>query len=596
MTPQFPYGLADFQKIREEGYFYIDRTDRISLIESAGDQLLFLRPRRFGKSLWLSVLENYYDLARADQFEALFGDLKIGREPTPKHNRYFILRLDFSEVDPNGNLEAITASFHRHINSCIRGFSRYYHHHLPQPIERDMTDSFVSLRDLIDVTAATGHKLYLLIDEYDNFANEVMASQIRGIDRYQELVGGEGIIKTFFKVVKASAGGRGLDRVFITGVSPVVLSDITSGYNVAKTITHLDEYHDLCGFTGEELDDILTRVLEGCLEEWQDPERRGEVLSMLRTFYNGYRFARKEGGALVYNPALTLYFFDHFSRYQCYPEEMLDENLAMDRNRIRFVAGLPHGEAVVNQALDLVQPLVTRRLADDFGIDALLKDEQGPGFLVSLLYYLGVLTRMGRDPFGELQFAIPNLVVRKLYVERMRDGFLSTFEHIKARDEVSKTFYITGELEPLCDFIEARLLKVFDNRDLRWSNELVVKTLFLVALFNDSAYIVDSETAIDRGYCDLSLILRPDMRKYRLLDHLLEFKHLRWEDLGAKNMGMRELPREELRQLPPVAKKLSEAETQLADYRETLERVYGEKLRLATHAVVCIGLERLVWG
>nr|VFK80690.1 MAG: Predicted AAA-ATPase [Candidatus Kentron sp. SD] len=286
MTIRFPYGLADFQKIREENYFYIDRTDRIPLIEQAGDQLLFLRPRRFGKSLWLSVLENYYDLARADRFEELFGDLKIGRNPTPKRNSYFVLRLNFSEVDPNGDTDAITASLHRHINSCVRGFNRYYHHHLPQPIERDTADSFVSLRDLIDVVAATGHKLYLIIDEYDNFANEVMASQMRGIDRYQELVGGEGVIKLFFKTVKASAEGRGLDRVFITGVSPVVMSDITSGYNVVKVVTHLDEYHDLCGFTHQEMDDILAATLRECSDEWRRMARREEILSMLRTFYN----------------------------------------------------------------------------------------------------------------------------------------------------------------------------------------------------------------------------------------------------------------------------------------------------------------------
>ena len=595
MTIKFPYGLADFQKIREENYFYVDRTDRIALIENAGDQLLFLRPRRFGKSLWLSVLENYYDLARADRFEELFGDLKIGREPTSRRNSYFVLRLNFSEVDPNGDTNAITASLHRHINSCIYGFDLYYREHLPQSVKRDTVDSFVSLQNLLFVVSATPHKLYLFIDEYDNFANEVMASQLRGTDRYQELVGGEGVIKTFFKVVKASAEGRGLDRVFITGVSPVVMSDITSGYNVVKVVTHLDEYHDLCGFTHQEMDDILAATLRECSDEWRRMERREEVLSMLRTFYNGYRFCGGEGRPLVYNPTLALYFFDHFIRYCRYPEEMLDENLAMDRNRIKFVAGLPHGEAVVNRALNTDKPPTIRALADDFGIDALLKSEQGPAFLISLLHYLGVLTRMGRDPFGKLQFTIPNLVVRRLYVERMRDSFLSTFEHIKARDEVSEIFYTTGELRPLCDFIEARLLKVFDNRDLRWSNELVVKTLFLVALFNDAAYIMDSETSIDRGYGDLSLIIRPDMRKYQLLDHLLEFKHLRWEELGAKNTGMRGLSREELRELPPVAEKLAQAEAKLAGYRETMERVYGEKLRLRTHALVCVGLERLVW-
>ncbi|NNJ84385.1 MAG: AAA family ATPase, partial [Gammaproteobacteria bacterium] len=534
MTIRFPYGMADFQSIREEDYLYVDRTDRISLIEQAGKQLLFLRPRRFGKSLWLSVLENYYDLARADRFQALFGGLRIGQDPTPRHNQYFVLRLNFSEVDPNGDTSAITASLHQHINSCIRAFNHYYRDYLPQPIDEMKENSISSLRNLLYVVATTPHKLYLIIDEYDNFANEVMASQMRGIDRYQELVGGEGVIKVFFKTIKANAEGRGLDRVFITGVSPVVMSDITSGYNVVKDITWIDEYHDLCGFTGEEIDNILTRVLnlDQCPEAWQRPENRAEVLAMVRTFYNGYRFGAEDDYPLLYNPTLVLYFFDFFSRYYRYPEKMLDENLAMDLSRIQFVAGLPHGESVVNQALNPEQLLTVPELAGRFGIDTLLKSEQGPTFLVSLLYYFGVLTRSGKDPFGEQQFIIPNLVVRKLYVERMREALLPGFLPIRARDEAARAFYRTGEMAPLGDLMEQRLLRVFDNRDLRWSNELVVKTLFLVALFNDTAYIMDSETAIDRGYGDLSLILRPDARKYQLLDHLLEFKHLRWEELG----------------------------------------------------------------
>nr|VFK32693.1 MAG: hypothetical protein BECKMB1821G_GA0114241_11216 [Candidatus Kentron sp. MB]VFK35536.1 MAG: hypothetical protein BECKMB1821I_GA0114274_11256 [Candidatus Kentron sp. MB]VFK77338.1 MAG: hypothetical protein BECKMB1821H_GA0114242_11256 [Candidatus Kentron sp. MB] len=176
-------------------------------------------------------------------------------------------------------------------------------------------------------------------------------------------------------------------------------------------------------------------------------------------------------------------------------------------------------------------------------------------------------------------------MVRRLYVERMRDGFLSTFEHIKTRDEISKTFYSTGKMEPLCDFIEARLLKIFDNRDLRWSNKLVVKTLFLVALFNDTAYIMDSETAIDRSYNDLSLILRPGMRKYQILDHLLEFKHpcraeLCHKKSGAKNARMRDMTRAELRQLPG-GKETGEGENSI----DGLSKNPGTGLRRETAAM-----------
>ncbi len=210
---RFPYGIADFRAIRNEGYFYADRTDRIPLIEQAGKQLLFLRPRRFGKSLWLSVLENYYDLARAADFGPLFGDLKIGRNPTPLHNRYFVMRWDFSMVDPRGDADAIAASLYDHINGAIKSFIWRYQGHLPDNTIVLHANALRSWQELLAAISKTPHKLYLLIDEYDNFANEVMISPLRGTNRYEELVQGEGTIKTLFKAVKSAAGGQGLDRV-----------------------------------------------------------------------------------------------------------------------------------------------------------------------------------------------------------------------------------------------------------------------------------------------------------------------------------------------------------------------------------------------
>jgi hypothetical protein len=171
---RFPYGLADFRKIREEGYFYVDRTDRIALIEEVGHQLLFLRPRRFGKSLWLSTLENYYDLARAGDFERLFGNLKIGQNPTPRHNRYFVLKLNFSLVNPSGHQDAILQALYQHVNSEIQAFNLRYQHALPQPVAIHGENALSSFRHLLAIVSETPYPLYLLIDEYDNFANEVM--------------------------------------------------------------------------------------------------------------------------------------------------------------------------------------------------------------------------------------------------------------------------------------------------------------------------------------------------------------------------------------------------------------------------------------
>ena len=588
---RFPYGIADFRKIREGGYFYVDRTDRIPLLEEAGIQLLFLRPRRFGKSLWLSTLENYYDLARADDFEQMFGGLKIGQNPTPLHNRYFILKLNFSVVDPKGNADAIAASFHRHVNTAIEAFAVQYREVLKASIECHPTDGLSSLSRLLTAISTTPYKLYVLIDEYDNFANEVMISPLRGTDRYHELVQGEGTIKTFFKAVKAGAEGQGIDRVFLTGVSPVVLSDITSGYNVAEDLSGDQDYHDLCGFTETELRAALeaTAAAHGL-----DAAQVETALAVMRDFYNGYRFTLRRDERL-YNPTLALYFLKHLARHGVYPPRLLDDNLAMDRNRIQYVARLPHGERLVNQTLNDAEPLAVAQLVNRFGVQDMLTAPRDPDFLATLLYYFGVLTLAGRDALGKLQLAIPNQVIRKLYVERLQEQTLPRYEDQEQRQRVVERFYATGDLGPLCDLLEQTWFQVFDNRDLRWSNELVIKTAFLAVLFNDAFYVMDSEPALGRGYGDLLLRVRPDMRQYALLDHLLEFKAVSLKAAGLTSAELAAKSRDELRALPAVAEKLRDAEQQLAAYREVLAGVGGEPLKLRTHAVVGIGLERLVW-
>ncbi len=588
---RFPYGIADFRKIREEGYFYVDRSDRIALLEEAGNQLLFLRPRRFGKSLWLSTLENYYDLARADDFERLFGGLKIGQNPTPRHNRYFILNLNFSVVDPHGDSDAVRASLFHHLNIQIKATVARYSDWLEGRVDIEPDDGIASFQSLSNAIAQTPYKLYLLVDEYDNFANEVMISPLHGTDRYQRLVENEGTIKTFFKAVKAAAEGRGVDRVFLTGISPVVLSDITSGYNVAEDLSQRPRFHDLCGFTEAELCVALEAV---AVAHDLGAGQVDTALTLMRDFYNGYRFTPQRDER-VYNPTLVLYFLKRLAEDGVFPTRLLDDNLAMDRNRIQYVTRLPHGEALVNRALNPEEPLTVSQLVNRFGVQDMLTAPRNPDFLATLLYYFGVLTLAGRNEWGELSLTIPNQVIRKLYVERLQEQLLPDYDDQEQRQGLCRRFYATGDLGPLCDLLERTYFKVFDNRDLRWSNELVVKTAFLVVLFNDAFYVMDSEPALGRGYGDLMLRVRPDMRQYQLLDHLLEFKTVGLKAVGLTSVDLAGKTRDELRALPVVVEQLREAEIQLTAYRETLQRTDGVSLKLRTHAVVSIGLERLVW-
>jgi hypothetical protein len=596
----FPYGLSDFGTLIEHDYWYLDRTDRLAAIEAAGRQLIFLRPRRFGKSLLLSMLEHYYDLARTDQFETLFGHLAAGRHPTPLHNQYFVMKWDFSLVPAQGEVHDIETALHQHINDSIAAFARHYHQYLPGAIEIHPDNALSSLRSVLLAISQTAHKLYLLIDEYDNFANEVlMAGRPGSQDRYESLLYGEGLLKTVFKAVKAAAGGMGLDRVFITGVSPVVLSDMTSGYNVAKSVYLNPEFNDLCGFTEPEVTTVLERLATES-GDWT----LNEALATMRTFYNGYRFS-EEATESLYNPTLSLYFFEELARRGHPPRRLLDENLAMDRNKLAYIASLPQGEALLIAALGGQEaeceegdaPVVIPELVRRFGVADVLDAVKDQPFMASLLYFFGILTLDGLTPFNECRLRIPNLVARGLYVERLRETWLPQVDQgqaARALQPAIRRLAQQADLTPLADLIEQGYFRVLSNRDYRWTNELLVKFAFLTLLFDDRLYMVVSELETERGYADLALILRPDMRRFQALDLVLEFKYLSLKELGLSGEQVRATTREELAQRPAVAARLNEAEAQARDYGATLMQRYGLKT-LHTFAVVALGVERLVW-
>ncbi len=582
---QFPYGLSDFGTLIQDGYFYQDRTDRIPQLEEAGLQLIFIRPRRFGKSLLLSMLEHYYDVNRADQFDALFGHLAIGRHPTPRHNQFLVMKWDFSLVKAQGDIKDIEAALYRHVNDRIIRFQRAYADRLPVPIAIEPTNAVSSWESALTAIAETPYPLYLLIDEYDNFANEVLMTGRRR-EFYEGLLYGEGVLKTLFKAVKGST--RGMDRVFITGVSPVVLSDMTSGYNVGEDIYLKAAFNDLCGFTEPEIAAVLDRMAAA-----GGPWSPAEALDLMRTFYNGYRFATKARERL-YNPTLSLYFLKALQSDGEYPEQMLDENLAMDRGKLRYIAELPHGEALLAQALNGEEGILIPQLAKRFGVADVLTAVKDEPFMASLLYYFGILTLTGVGILGKSILNIPNLVARSLYVERLREMWLPTYEDRQTIPRLAETVYLQGDLAPLVAFIEGRYFPILSNRDYRWSNELMVKIAFLTLLFDDRLYMMVSETEMDHGYIDLSLIVRTDRRTTRALDLLLEFKYVSLQDMKLTGEQVKAQSMAELAALAAVKAQLAAAAAQARRYGAALQERYGlTDLRL--FAVVGIGLERVVW-
>ena len=588
----FPYGFSDFYLLRTENYFYVDRSSHIRLIEKAGNQLLFLRPRRFGKSLLLSMLENYYDVAKASEFERLFGDLAIGQNPTEKHNQYLIMKWDFSNINLEGGAPQIQQRLNRYINRCVQDFADNYQTLLLKNIHiepEDATDSFLSL---LSAVRQTPYRLYLLIDEYDNFANDLLMGRgDTNPERYKALLSTEGSLKALFRAVKSASSGGGLERVFITGVSPVLMSDITSAYNVAKNIYFEPEFNDLCGFEELEIKAVLTQIGTECgFKE----DKISQALNLLRAFYNSYCFS-EFSTQQIYNPTLALYFFESFQKGCRYPRQMLDDNLAMDLSKLTYLSRLPNGRAIIWQALNGAPPLALSSLANRFGVDQMLKTTQSNQFIISLLYYLGILTLGGKTDLEELCFKIPNLVVRKLYVEHLLEMLLPQDTEREATRELAKEFYRTGDLQPVCDFVEQRYFQIFANRDYKDANELTIKTAFATILFNDVWYMVDSEMPLGRRYADLTMLIRPDFRQLPLYDFIIEFKYLKLSEVNLSGAELKKLSLTELEALKPVKAKLKEAKLQLLDYQSRLEKKSDDRLKLQLISVVAVGFERVVW-
>ena len=606
---KFPYGRRDFAELITENYLYLDRTHHIPYMENTGKELLFMRPRRFGKSLWLSTLMNYYDVDKAYDFERLFGHLAVGQNPTPLHNTYLVMRWDFSRVSASGSMEQIVENLNRHINNRIKRFEEFYMDRLNRTINIHEEDALSSFESLMTATDLSGYKLYLFIDEYDNFANEVMMSrQANNHERYITLVKGEGVFKTFFKNMKSAGSGDGLDRVFMTGVSPIVLNDVTSGANTFKDITWHRRLNDLCGFSQDEVRELLAQVIDSCeLSESQSIE----ILEQMRSFYNGSRFVTHVPGKdpvkdiqtvpKVYNPTLTFYLLEDLQENCDYPEEMLDGNLEPDSNKLLYIAEHVQGQQLMLDAVDPNTEISVYTLRKKFGVTDLLEVTQQQDSMAVLLCYLGVLTVGGRTSGGQIRLEIPNLVIRRLYADQILA--MMTVDDISKRTEariVANLLFTDGNIAPICDFVKNHLLSVYSNRDYRAFNELTLKTLFMSILHYNNLYIMDSEPEIMRRYGDLLMLFRPGMYYSSVYEILLEFKFVPLKKMIEEKSRLTE---EQIRaksdsallKVDVVKEKFDEARKQLQDYRRKLNQKYGTKSRLRTYALVGIGFERILW-
>ena len=537
---KIPYGESDFKKLMLEDYFYQDRTHFIEQLEKWNSNYpVFLRPRRFGKSLFISTLHHYYGLEYKDDFQALFGNLYIGKHPSPHANGYFVLSFEFSRIDTSSQESTYTGFLRNVISGARRFFSAYgsyYTEEQKKSIESEKSPEAV-INAIFDFTEQNKlpYKIYLLIDEYDHFANELLSFDL---NRFKENVSRNGFVRKFYESLKTATRDGIVDRIFITGVSPITLDSLTSGFNISDNISLNPVFHNMMGFTHEEVENMLHQSAI-------PPEVIPNMMFDLREWYNGYRFTNQVNIRL-FNPDMVLYFLKEYSIMQKYPEVMLDTNVISDYRKVRNIFKIGGEE---DSKFELLETLVEDGYID-FPLTRLynLEAEFTQDDFLSLLFYMGMLSFREVSDIG-WRFEVPNYVIKKLYFEYFTAIHLAKTRFAKTKRPIAQTISALisqGNPEPFFKIVEYVLAENHSNRDELAYGEKHLQTLMIGLLFPYESYYIHSEYESKKGYPDIFLERMPNRPiKY---DIVLELKYVK---KSAKNT---------------LGKVIEQAESQLGEY------------------------------
>lgn len=543
---KIPSGLSDFKELKLNNYYYVDKTKYISFVEDNSNKyIFFLRPQRFGKSLLISTFANYYDVNKKDKFDEIFKDTYIGNNPTPLKNSYYILRFDFSKIGTSDKLEVIEQVFNKNIYDTIHDFYVYYEEIMGG--ERSFKEDFSniltassSLSSFISVVNRKKIKLYILIDEYDNFANNLLMD--KGERDYISITHGTGFFRGFFTAIKAGTSSC-IDRFFITGVSQLVLSDVTSGMNIGENISFRDKFNSMTGFNDKEIEELLEYYINNDLIKREDKDK---IKRIFKSYYNNYCFSEKFDER-VCNSSMIFYFLNEYIERKKIPMNLVDMNFSTDYEKLKFMILKNRnlsGNFDVFLSL-LVDGKIESELKRSFLLERLDNTEE----FVSLLYYLGLVTVKEINEFEEYVFIIPNDAVRHIeydYIVKALDdvmNFKDTFYLDIAKE--FKKMAVSGQWQ---EAIKTLIDMYYEHSSLRdlTQKELALKIFVFALLSLDRYHSAQSEVEFNRGYVDIYLKLRERFKDVTKYEYLMEFKYIkaneevtkeRIEALRAKAIG-----------------------------------------------------------
>ena len=517
---RIPYGMQNFEDVIKEDCYYVDKTPFIEQIEESNKYFFFIRPRRFGKTLTLSMLENYYDINKKDKFEEIFGKLYIGQNPTPEHSTYLIIHLNFAEVA--AGLDDYKDGLDNHCRLVFNFFCDIYAHILPAGTKEGLQqepDAVSKLRFLCQKCQEVGKKIYLFIDEYDNFTNMILAHE-EHLMRYRNQTHGEGYLRQFFNTIKGAAGNT-LGRVFVTGVSPVTMDDLTSGFNIGTNYSLSSDFNEMTGFTEEEVREMLDYY--GSVLPFN--HTTDELIKVMKPWYDNYCFAVKSyGKTTMYNSVMVLNFISNYidNEYDI-PDSMVETNIRIDYDKMRML--IRHDKEFAHDA-SIIQQLVTQgfvigTLNENFPAERI----NDPDNFLSLLFYFGMVTIDGTYK-GETKFIIPNEVVRdQMYtylLDTYKENDLVYDRYSKGKLE-SKLAY-DGQFKPYFEYIADCLKKYSSQRD-KQKGEAFVHGFTLAMTSQNKFYRPISELDNDGGYADIFLSPLCDIYKDMVDSYIIELKY-----------------------------------------------------------------------
>ncbi len=557
---KIPYGICNYRKLQEEGYVYVDKTSYLEKLEDVGSTLVYLRPGRFGKTLFTSMMYYYYDIKSEALFDSLFKNTYVYKHPTVRKNKYYILKLDFSNIETyNKDESSLDNEFTDKIRDGITYFNDYYKVNFE--IDKTLSANMLIRKFILYFNSLKlEEKLYIIIDEYDNFTNAILEGE--GL-RFKNLVGNEGIVKNFYSTIKEYVGLGIVDRVFMTGICPITLDSMTTGFNIALDISRDIRFTTMIGLTHDEVKGLLGEVEE---------EKQEELYQLMVSHYDGYLF-NKEQEEKSFNATLVMYFLNYYYRLNQIPDSLIDVNIAFNYGKVENLIKLYQN----NYYQDILNELFTTDtvsgiLKEKFNLEYdFTKDD-----IISLLYYFGYLT-IGKENIldSSIQFKIPNQVMKETYnnyfVKILSDMNI-TFDDNHLR-ECYKELIFEGKITKITNYIKELLSKA-DNRDFIKFDEKYIKLMYFTLLCGNPNFNTYTEYPTSNGFIDVMLFKNGKYSKY---DIMIELKYLKKSDY-RKNKKLLLLKKEEAKnQLESYAKDERIPKNSLKKY---IVIFIGEKLEL----------------